>query len=98
MPTHWASRTETFNVRALETDLRRGISTTADVERVLGKPIGTGGILIPQDPRPRLAWVYSRIQMDTIGSTIDMAQDVVLVYFKGDRFDGFMWFSDRGGR
>ena len=36
--------------------------------------------------------------MDTIGSTIDMAQDVVLVYFKGDRFDGFMWFSDRGGR
>jgi hypothetical protein len=93
MPAHTTTRTGTFNVRALETDLRRGISTTADVERVLGKPNGTGGILIPRDPEPRLAWYYERVQMDIAGKNIDIAQDVVLVYFKGDRFDGFMWFS-----
>jgi hypothetical protein len=98
MPAHQATRAKTFNVQALETYLRRGISTTADVELVLGKPNGTGGILIPQDPRPRLAWFYDRIQMDIAGKKIDMAQDVVLVYFKGDYFDGFMWYSDRGGR
>jgi hypothetical protein len=97
-PAHTTTRTGTFNVHAVETDLKRGISTTADVERLLGKPNGTGAILIPQDPRPRLAWLYDRIQMDIAGTNVDLSQDVLLVYFKGDRFDGFMWYSDRGGR
>ena len=85
-------------VDLIETKLERGISTTRDVERVLGRPAGRGGYLAMMDGIPRDVWYYHDINsslIDIEGSIMRMHThtQVLLVYFAGDRFDGYKWFA-----
>ena len=95
-------------VSRLETELRRGVSTKADVERVLGDPNGSGHAVLPRDPRPREVWYYEDTEITgskslgyrrELGADLhirDLRQRVLLVFFEKEVFDGFMWYSTVG--
>src|SRR5262245_30504962 len=88
--------------------LVRGNSTRADVERLLGTPTGTGGSRLPPDWQTREIWMYQSIKIagiysapattgDTLTGTVlqaDLNQQVLLVFFSGDRFDGYLWYTN----
>ena len=85
-------------VDLIETKLQRGVSTTVDVERVLGRPAGRGGYLAMMDGIPRDVWYYHDIHsslIDTKGGIMRLHThtQILLVYFAGDRFDGYKWFA-----
>lgn len=85
-------------VDLIDTELQRGVSTTVDVERVLGKPTGYGGYLAIMDGIPRDVWYYHDINsslIDTKDGVMRMHThiQVLLVYFSNNRFDGYQWFS-----
>jgi hypothetical protein len=97
-PTSRPQRAQMFNTSALTTGLQRGISTVTDVRRILGEPQGSGGFLFPMEIGEGPVWYYESVKIDTSSGKIDVQQDVVLVFFKGDRFEGFLWFSDASKR
>jgi hypothetical protein len=83
----------------IDTELRRGVSTKSEVERILGKPNGTGGSLLPLQDRPREVWVYNQVQTGdprVMGGRpmlveVDTRQQIIVVFFEGDIFDGYLW-------
>ena len=83
-------------------ELQRGVSTKADVERVLGPANGTGRMLPPTDPRPREVWSYINVEVKRGQSEgrgvirMESSQQILLVFFDKEVFDGFMWWSDTG--
>lgn len=77
------------NTDVLETSLRIGESTRADVLGVLGPPFGKGRAMFPIDPKPRTTWSYYYEE----GGTKDSRRIFLFVYFDEDRYDGYMWFS-----
>ncbi|OGQ78600.1 MAG: hypothetical protein A3F90_05430 [Deltaproteobacteria bacterium RIFCSPLOWO2_12_FULL_60_19] len=87
-------------VNRLETELKRGVSTKADVERVLGTPNGSGHAILPTDPRPREVWYYEDFEVTGTRAAgrgvvlMDMRQQILLVFFEKEVFDGFMWSSN----
>lgn len=83
-----------FNYAALTTTLQPGVSSAADVEAALGKPNGSGGYLFPVVPGPDTIWFYEKMRGELQGQDIDIKQDMILIFFKQGRFDGFLWFSD----
>ena len=85
---------QVFKNYSLTTDLQRGVSSMADVRRVLGEPNGSGGYLFPIGTGEGPIWFYESVKIDTSSRKIDLQQDILLVFFKGDRFEGFLWFSD----
>jgi hypothetical protein len=90
--------TQVFKTYALTTELQRGVSTMEDVRRTLGEPQGSGGFLFPIGIGEGPIWFYESIKVDASSGKIDLQQDVVLVFFKGGRFDGYLWFSDASRR
>ena len=88
---------------ALETSLRIGESTSADVLRVLGKPYGHGkemlpvmgkhGVMTPARKQPRdiLAYYYEEATLE------DSRRIILYVYLDADRYDGYLWFSSLPG-
>ena len=86
----------------IETDLRRGITTKGDVLLLLGEPDGEGalgGFDALRDPgkygnRPINSWFYESFDASVMGG-LQMEQDILLVFFEGDIFDGFLWFSNK---
>jgi hypothetical protein len=90
----YGTRRQCFDTSALDTSLQRGISTRGDIEKALGKPSGIGGSFLPTDSEPKEVWFYEKIEVTSSGRHLSEKQDVLLVFLKGDRFDGFMWFSD----
>ncbi len=85
----------------IDTELRRGVSTKADVERVLGKSNGTGGTFMPPtQTKPGDVWVYFNSQTGeprisrgaTIKVEVDTRDQMIMVFFDGDIFDGYLWF------
>lgn len=79
---------------ALETALRIGESTEADVVRVLGTPVGKGRSFLPIDRGPRTVWAYSYAEaVIESNETKDLRQTNLWIYFDGDRYDGYLWFS-----
>jgi hypothetical protein len=99
-PTH-TTRQEAFNTDTLETTLKRGISTSSDIEAILGIPNGTGSLLTPID-KPRKVMFYEKFDVDTSHMKrapgyveIDVKQDVLLIFLKDGLYDGFLWFSDK---
>ncbi len=83
------------NPELLETSLRVGESTRADVLRVLGQPYGKGMSGLPIDgPKPKTVWSYY-YEEGTIESNAvkDSRRMFLWIYFDGDRYDGYMWFS-----
>ena len=89
------------SVAPLTSDLVLGQSTRDDVRRSLGDPSGEGAYLFIVDYLPREAWLYHEIKLtdakamhDTV--VMSMRHQVLLVFFKGDRYDGYMWYSNAG--
>jgi hypothetical protein len=84
-----------FDPDKLESDLRPGISTQADVEAKLGKPYGKGGALLPFHDKPRLTWTYFHEVGNVDMGKGDMLDDRVylFVFFAGDKFDSYLWFT-----
>lgn len=86
----------------IESELQRGVSTKRDVQRVLGTPKGSGGAVLPTDPRGREIWYYEDIKVANMRQDAegylraDISQRILLVFFLDGRFDGFMWFTGGG--
>jgi len=78
----------------LETRLRIGESTRADVRAALGEPNGRGRGLLPIDTSAKTIWSYY-YEESTIESNElkDSRRMFLWVYLDGDRYDGYMWFS-----
>jgi hypothetical protein len=94
-------------VEAIETQLKRGVSTKADVQRLLGVPNGSGGALLPgygdkrQQLEPYQIWYYEDIEVtDTKAEeqlvTMNMRQQILTVFFRGELFHGYFWTSNSG--
>lgn len=87
-------------VERIEAELHRGSSTAADVRRLLGPPRGMGQAALPTDPHPHEVWLYDDIEITDInnipqqGLSLNMRQQVLLVFFRKGVFDGFMWFTN----
>ncbi len=83
----------------VETELRRGVSTKEDVRRLFGEPNGDGGAFLPTATKSSEVWFYEDIEGDAVGSApggvirIEMRWQVLVVFFDGARFDGFLWFT-----
>lgn len=87
-----------LKLSAIETELKKGISTKMDVQRILGSPQGLGGAVFPVTAEEHEVWYYENIQIDNVVSqqsyiTMDMHQKVLLVFFTKGLFDGFLWFT-----
>jgi len=74
----------------LEADLTPRVSTKADVLRVLGPPRGYGRAQLRAAGTPRDTWFYEAIVAPPSG---DVRIKFLLVYFDGEVFDGYFWFS-----
>ena len=90
----YTTREQVFNTAVLDSSLKRGTSTKKDVEQALGRPGGFGQCFLPTDSEPKTVWFYERVEVKTYGRNVSEKQDILLVFLKGDVFDGFMWFSD----
>lgn len=87
-----------LNISSIETELKKGVSTKKDVQRILGSPQGFGGAVFPHNTEAHEVWFYENIKFDIIKSqqfqiTMDMNQKVLLVFFSKQFFDGFLWFT-----
>lgn len=93
-------------VARIEPELKRGVSTKADVERVLGSPKGKGNAVIPGAPTPHEVWDYTDIEATgrrkRFGGLLSEAYDLqlrlqmLLAFFDKGVFDGFFWYSNLG--
>ncbi len=84
--------TITIGYRAPLQNLDRLISeksTAADVRAALGEPRGYGAARFTRDQPLRKVWFYEFLQIkdDQVGV------NMLLVFFRGDRYDGYLWFS-----
>ena len=86
-------------VDQLESALKRGQSTKADVQRLLGSPNGSGSALFPTQAQPREVWFYQDVEViDAKPQGVGVMrlvdrQQILLVFFDKEVFDGFMWYS-----
>lgn len=86
----------------IETALKRGVSTKMDVQRLLGTPKGFGETLLAGYPGSRDIWFYDDIEMTDFKSAgqgayeVKVREQVLLIYFDKEVFDGFLWFSNAG--
>ncbi len=84
---------------ALETMLRPGKSTPAEVTAALGKPNGRGGVMLPVlDKRARESWTYyfeeGHFKAKRGGGLdFDSRRTFLFVYFDDGVYDGYLWFS-----
>lgn len=87
-----------LNLPKIESELKKGVSTKMDVQRLLGAPQGFGGAIFPVTQENHDIWFYQNIVMDNIrseqGRTVtDMDQKILLVFFTKNLFDGFLWYT-----
>jgi len=100
----FTSSNQKLNLTALETELKRGVSTSTDVERLLGKPMGVGSAVLPTPSNidPRVVWFYDKFDVSILINwqsgrvALDTRQNGALIFFQGNVLDSFMWFSDTG--
>jgi hypothetical protein len=89
------------NASRFETEFKRGVTTQEEVRRVFGNPTGTGGAFYPTARKPIEVWAYENVEMEIVGTTRDPSPaiqakqrwDVVLIFFDGNLYDGFMWYT-----
>ncbi len=97
------------SMEPLKSDLVRGVSTRADVQRLLGEPSGNGSSVLPPDLSARDVWFYQEVKVEDFktekaGSGVhaetyiraNITQKILLVFFKGELYDGYMWYSNAG--
>jgi hypothetical protein len=95
-----AVTTGAFHNAARIQDLKRGVSTRADVQKLLGVPNGDGGALLPGLAVPRRdIWYYDDIEASagpTVNGVMQMRlqMQMLAVFFNGDRFDGYLWTTN----
>ena len=78
----------------VERGLTIGQSTTADVLALLGEPRGKGRAYLPIDNGPRTLWAYVYSEGNVESNEIkDLRRTELWIYFDGDRYDGYLWFS-----
>ncbi len=87
------------DVRKLETELARGVSTKLEVRNVLGTPDGNGTAMLPPEYRPQDVWYYEDVMVTDIRSDgealrLNMRQRILLIFFDGITFNGFTWSSN----
>ncbi len=86
----------------LRSELVRNKSTKVDVLKVLGEPDGTGsfggwrGVRGPRHSklRPLEVWYYEDNKASMMGLSLRQELRVMLIFFKGELFDGYMWFAN----
>lgn len=92
-------KTQAFSrIDRFKSEIKRGVSTKADVLLLLGEPDGTGALGGFEDLRdtahkgkgPVSGWYY-----ESIGGLMTQNQNVLLVLFMGDGFDGYFWFANK---
>lgn len=89
-------------VNRIEVELKQGVSTKADVQRLLGTPKGLGSSILPTDPRQREVWLYDDVEATDFKREssgvmrVNVRQQILLVFFDKEVFDGFMWFTTAG--
>lgn len=77
-------------VDVLDQKLTRNQSTKAEVLLFLGEPDGAGEALFPSTSEMREIWYY-----ETHASSLIRAKmKILLVYFRGNFYDGYMWFEN----
>ncbi len=74
---------------ALETTIRPGISTRADVVSTLGEPDGKGKAALYGEDTPRTIWSYFYEE----GNLRESRRIYLFVFFNKDCYDGYLWFS-----
>lgn len=88
------------NAADVPTKLQRGVSTKTDVQALLGVPNGGGSSLFRNVAGgPREIWYYEDIETVDYASrsgrlVMTLRQQLLLVFFKGDRFDGYLWTTN----
>ena len=94
------------DVDVLETRLVVGKSTKEEVRAALGNPTGNGALMIPiLDNKPRKIWSYyydrgsatalltGKRHLNEGQFKLDDRRIVLFIYFDGDRYTGYQWFS-----
>jgi hypothetical protein len=87
----------------LESGLTRGVSTKADVRRLLGDPTGTCSALLPGQPGSRETWCYESSELISKSDglrergqiALRFRQQVLLVVFNKELLDGYMWHTNK---
>lgn len=90
----------------IERQLVRGVSTKADVQKLLGIPSGSGEAILPgygdkaATLEPYQIWYYEDIETGEMTSkdgvmNITLRNQILLVFFKEDKFHGFFWTSNQ---
>lgn len=88
------------DTRQLEVALVKGKSTRDDIKRVLGEPTGSGAMFLARAQQgPEEIWLYQDIELTDMKSNqgqldLKIRQQILLVFVRGELFDGFMWFSN----
>lgn len=83
------------DVGALTKSLQVGKSTQQAVQAALGNPDGRGRSMLPWQSSPRTVWSYYYEEgvIDMGGANSDDRRIFLFVFFDGDRYDGYLWFS-----
>lgn len=90
------------DLTAIETTLLRGVTTKVEVRRQLGVPNGSGAARFAHlGSDEREIWYYEDIAMTGAKSAdqvmkVEMRQQILLVLFKGEIVDGYLWTSNSG--
>jgi hypothetical protein len=84
-----------FDPGKLESVLKPGASTQADVKNALGEPYGRGGAYLPFHDSPRTTWTYffERGSADLGKGEMNDERIFLFVFFANDKFDSYMWFT-----
>lgn len=77
----------------IDAKLTRGASTKSDVVLVFGEPQGTGGAFIPTDKVAKDIWYYENVKIEMMA--MKSRQQVLLIFFRGEIYDGYFWFDNR---
>ena len=75
----------------LDGKLTRGVTKKADVVLAIGEPQGTGGAVLPTDGTGKEVWYYENIRVKIL--QMKGRQQVLLVFFRGEVYDGYLWFD-----
>ena len=82
-------------------ELSVGRSTKTDVERLLGRRQGEGGVSFSVDTRPSKpqyeVWYYVDWEKKSVSNEVYVSLPrVLLVFFDADTYQGFTWFDLTG--
>lgn len=90
------------NLAGLDAVLQRGVTTKAEVRKAFGVPNGSGAAqFFTLGGGQREVWYYEDIEATGATSTegvmhIQMRQQLLIVMFKAERVDGYLWTSNSG--